>query len=169
MEAGSVEAIVRAFNARGIRYLIAGGLAVVAHGYVRFRADMNLILDLAPGNLAQALDVLAELEYRPRAPVPLDAFADPEQRARWVQEKGLTVFSLYSPRRPATEVDVFVEPPFDFDAAYRSAEQMEISLGTPATFIGFDDLVRLKERAARPQDRLDVEKLAALRRGPADE
>ena len=116
----------------------------------RFTADMDLILDLAPGNLAQALDVLAELEYRP-------------------QEKGLTVFSLYSPRHPATDVDVFVEPPFDFDAAYRSAEQMEILLGTPATFIGFDDLVRLKERAARPQDRLDVEKLTALRRGPADE
>lgn len=169
MEAGSVEAIVRAFNARGVRYLIAGGLAVVAHGYVRFTADMDLILDLAPGNLAQALDVLAELEYRPRAPVPLDAFADPEQRARWVQEKGLTVFSLYSPRHPATEIDVFVEPPCDFDAAYRSAEQMEISPGIPATFIGFDDLVRLKERAGRPQDRLDVEKLTALRRGPADE
>lgn len=169
MEAGSVEAIVRAFNARGVRYLIAGGLAVVAHGYVRFTADMDLILDLDPGNLAQALDVLAELEYRPRAPVPLDAFADPEQRARWVQEKGLTVFSLYSPRHPATEIDVFVEPPFDFDVAYRSAEQLEISPGIPATFIGFDDLVRLKERAGRPQDRLDVEKLTALRRGPADE
>jgi len=44
----SVEAIVDALNAAGVRYLIAGGLAVVAHGYVRFTADVDLILDLEP-------------------------------------------------------------------------------------------------------------------------
>jgi len=169
MEAGSVETIVRAFNANGVRYLIAGGLAVVAHGYVRFTADMDLIIDLEPANLRQAMSALAELEYHPRAPVGLVEFADPEQRARWVREKGLTVFSLYSPRHPATEVDVFVELPLDFERAYQFAARMEVAPGVSATFIGFDDLLRLKERAGRPQDRLDVEKLTALRRGITNE
>lgn len=46
MERRSVEAIVRALNDAGVRYLIAGGVAVVAHGYVRFTADLDVILDL---------------------------------------------------------------------------------------------------------------------------
>ena len=43
MEKRSVEAIIRALNAASARYLVAGGLAVVAHGYVRFTADVDLI------------------------------------------------------------------------------------------------------------------------------
>ena len=35
MEARSIEAIVRALNEAGIRYLVVGGLAVNAHGYAR--------------------------------------------------------------------------------------------------------------------------------------
>jgi hypothetical protein len=169
LEAGSVEAIVRAFNANGVRYLIAGGLAVVAHGYVRFTADMDLIVDLDPTNLTQAIRALADLDYRPRAPVPLSDFAEPRNRASWVQDKGLTVFSLFSPRHPATEIDIFVEMPLDFERAYRAAARMEVASGVTATFVGFDDLLRLKQQAGRPQDRLDVEKLTALRHGSTDE
>ena len=43
MEKRSVEAVVRGFNEAQVRYLIAGGVAVVAHGYVRFTADLDLI------------------------------------------------------------------------------------------------------------------------------
>ncbi len=41
MERGSVEAIVAALNENQVQYLIVGGLAVVAHGYVRFTADVD--------------------------------------------------------------------------------------------------------------------------------
>jgi hypothetical protein len=38
-----------------------------------------------------------------------------------------------------------------------------------ATFIGIQDLRRLKQRAGRPQDLLDIEKLNALHTEKADE
>jgi len=41
----SLETIVRALDGARVRYLIVGGLAVVAHGYVRFTADVDLVLD----------------------------------------------------------------------------------------------------------------------------
>ena len=104
MEKRSVEAVVRALNAADVRYLIAGGLAVVAHGYVRFTADIDLLLDLDPANLRRAIAALTPLGYRPRAPVPIDDFVQPGKRAQWVREKGLIVFSLFSPVHPATEV-----------------------------------------------------------------
>ncbi len=36
MKLTSFEALVAALESAGVRYLIAGGLAVVAHGYARF-------------------------------------------------------------------------------------------------------------------------------------
>lgn len=169
MHKRSVEAIVEALNAHSVRYLIAGGLAVVAHGYVRFTADVDIILDLRRENVQRAIAAFGSLGYRPRAPVPLDDFADPVKRAQWVQEKGLTVFSLYSPDHPATEVDVFVEAPLDFDQAFRAAARMDVSPRASATFVALDDLLSLKRQAGRPQDLQDIDRLQAIRREESSE
>jgi hypothetical protein len=152
----SVEAIIGALNGAGVRYLIVGGVAVVAHGYVRFTADLDLVLDLRDDNLRRAVEALADQGYRPRAPVPLEDFLNAEKRAQWVKEKQLTVFSLDSPRHPRTEVDLFVEAPFDFDTAFAEASVMELAPGLTATFVSYDGLLQLKNLAGRPTDLEDV-------------
>ncbi|MBI2834571.1 MAG: hypothetical protein HYX76_09130 [Acidobacteria bacterium] len=162
MERSSVEGLVESLNRAGVRYLIAGGLAVVAHGYVRFTADVDLIVDLEPANVRRALTALQELGYRPRAPVAIEQFADPDARASWGRDKGLTVFSLFSRDHPMTEVDLFVEPPLEFGPAYLAAMRREVAPGLEAVFVGLSDLIDLKRRAGRAQDRLDVERLQAL-------
>ncbi len=165
----SVEAIVEALNARDVRYLIAGGLAVVAHGYMRLTADVDIILDLTPENVSRAIAALESLGYRPRAPVPFSEFADPQKRQQWTREKGLTVFSLYSPEHPATEVDVFMEAPLPFDSAYRAAAHIDVAPGIHAVFVAYDDLLRLKRQAGRPQDIQDIERLKEARGEDPDE
>ena len=162
MEKSSVEAIANTLNAAAVRYLIAGGLAVVAHGYVRFTADLDVIIDLEPANVGRAVAALSRLGYRPRAPVGLSEFADPKKRAMWVREKGLTVFSLYSPAHPATEIDLFVEPPIDFNAAETRGVSIEIAPGKTARICGLHDLIELKLRAGRKQDLDDVAELRKL-------
>ena len=166
MEQRSIEAIVQALNAAGVHYLIAGGLAVVAHGYVRFTADLDLILDLEEENAKRALRALTGLGYCPRAPVSLDEFADPQKRQQWLRDKGLTVFSLFSREHAATEVDLFVAIPFDFNRAYAVATRMEIAPGLPATFVSYEHLLHLKRQAGRPQDLDDIAKLQAIRQPP---
>jgi hypothetical protein len=164
MQKTSVEAIIKALNDSGVRYLIAGGLAVVAHGYVRFTADVDLILDLEDRDLGRALSALAGLGYPPRAPVALDDFADSATRQRWVREKGLTVFSLYSVQHPASEIDLFVEFPLDFAKAHRGACRQWIAPNLGATIMGLDDLIALKQKAGRSQDLADLEKWPTIRR-----
>jgi hypothetical protein len=144
-----------------VRYLIAGGLAVVAHGYVRFTADVDLLLSMDSGNLRTAVAVLQGLKYQPRAPVQFEQFIEPFKRSQWIEEKGLTVFSLFSPEHPATEIDLFVDPPLVFEDAYRRAVHMEISPGIDAAFCSLDDLINMKMIAGRP---LDLEDIAQLRR-----
>jgi hypothetical protein len=163
MEVRSIETIIRALNDAGVRYLIAGGLAVVAHGYTRVTQDLDLILDLSDENARRAVAVFAGLGYRPTAPVAIELFIDPAVRAQWIREKGLTVFSLFSAVHPTVVVDLFVEAPLDFASGYPAAPRMELLPNLPAAFISYPDLLRLKRQAGRPQDLLDIEKLRIAR------
>ena len=59
MKLASLEAIVRSLNEGNVRYLIAGGLAVNAHGYIRLTQDVDLVIALDPANIGRAFEVLA--------------------------------------------------------------------------------------------------------------
>jgi len=165
----SVQTIIQALNQAEVRYLVVGGLAVVAHGHVRFTADVDLMLDLSESNLQRALAVFSDLGYRPHAPVPFEDFADTEIREGWIRDKGLTVLSLFSDRHPFTEVDLFVADPLGFDEAYLQRATLAISPGVEAVFVGIDDLILMKKAAGRPQDLSDLEQLEKLRGVEADD
>ena len=165
MTVQSVEAVVRALAEAKVRYLIVGGLAVVAHGFVRFTGDIDLVLDPEVDVLRRAVAALAGLGYRPRAPVGIEEFIDPEKRRQWVRDKGIVVFSLASSQHVATEVDLFVEPPFDFETTYARAAILDLSPGVSAYFVSRDDLIAMKRAAGRAQDALDIEGLESLK-GP---
>ena len=160
---GEIERILVALERAGVRYLVVGGVAVVLHGHPRFTADLDLALALDAANVHAAFTALASLGYRPRVPVSADALADPAQRAALVREKAMTVLSLFSPELPLTEVDLFADPPFDFEAAYARARRIDLGgLSAPVASLG--DLVDMKRRAGRPKDLEDVAMLEALAR-----
>ena len=74
------DAICKALNEADVRYLVAGGLAVNAHGYLRLTYDIDLVIQLDPKNILAAFDTMASLGYRPSVPVTGDQFADARQR-----------------------------------------------------------------------------------------
>ena len=74
------------------------------------------------------------------------------------------VFSLWSAEHPATEIDLFVEEPFNFAEAFARAARADLG-GTVVTVASIDDLIELKKRADRPKDREDIAALEGLRGG----
>jgi len=50
MKLASFEAIARALDDAGVRYLVAGGLAVNAHGYLRFTKDVDIVVQNEVGS-----------------------------------------------------------------------------------------------------------------------
>lgn len=162
VELSSVEAVLRALERGGVRYLVVGGLAVVAHGVMRATQDIDLVLDLESRNVARALDALAELGYRPLVPVALAAFADAGARRSWREQKNAVVFQLFSDEHPTARIDLFLDEPFDFDAALARAARREIADRLEVSFLGLSDLIAMKERAGRPEDLADVAKLRLL-------
>jgi predicted nucleotidyltransferase len=163
MEKHTIELIVRSLNDHSVKYLIAGGLAVVAHGFVRFTADIDILLAMDRQNLSEAVAALSGLNYRPRAPVAFEQFIDPDQRSQWIAQKGMIVFSLFSPDHPATEIDLFVDPPLIFEEAYSRAVQIEIAPGISAVFCSIDDLISMKSKAGRSHDLEDIARLRKLK------
>ena len=101
-----------------MRYVVVGGLATVLHGHARLTADVDLVIDLAPGEARKALEALTRFRLRTRAPVDSLAFAD-AVRQDWRDQKGMRVFSLYDPSNPMLEVDLFTEHPIDFEELWR--------------------------------------------------
>jgi hypothetical protein len=163
VSAGDFDLIFGALQGGGVRYLVVGGVAVALHGHPRFTADLDLVVALDPENARKALAALAGLGYRPRAPVDGALFADPEVRQRWIDEKGLVVFTLWSPEHLATEVDLFVREPFPFDAAWDRATFANL-LGVRVPVASIADLVALKRVAGRPKDLEDIRVLEAIAR-----
>jgi predicted nucleotidyltransferase len=161
------EPVLKVLEDSGVRYLIVGGVAVVLHGHLRTTGDLDLVVELSPGNLARALDALETSGFRPRPPVPLRSFADPQTRRSWIEEKHLQVFSLWHPELPGFEVDLFVNEPFDFDEAWQRRIDVQLET-TTASVVALEDLIALKKAAGRARDLADVEALEELARGDDD-
>ncbi len=156
MQRASVETLVRRFNGAGVRYLIAGGFAVVAHGYSRFTVDLDFVLDLEPENVARALKILKDEGYAPTIPVSIEQFADAELREDWAQNRNMVAFPLQSEKHRQTSVDIFVREPFEFERAYAERHQWPVAPDLMGEFVSFDDLMKLKNAAGRPKDLQDV-------------
>lgn len=157
-----IEQLLAALLGAGVRFVVVGGVAVVLHGHARLTADLDVIVDLDAENVLRALEVLASEGLRPRLPVDAADFADAERRQEWVRDRGLTVFTLADPDDPLRAVDVFADPPEEFDTLAQRAKQITVgSLTIPVASI--PDLIRMKERSGRPLDRADIDALQALR------
>jgi hypothetical protein len=163
MERSSLESLFNALESAGSRYLVAGGLAVLAHGFVRVTLDVDLVLDLEPPHPRPALEAFRGLGLRPLVPVSLEEFADPGKRREWIHDKHARVLQLWSESHPTLRVDLFLELPFDFDSAYRRRFRAEIAPGVEVSFVALDDLLAMKRAAARPQDLADIDRLEKIR------
>ena len=137
-EPDDVVRICRALNEAGARYLLIGGLAVVAHGAGRFTKDIDLLIDDSPENVARVKQALAVLE---------------DNAAREVGDEDVRNHTVV---RIADEVIVDLMGRacgLSYSDAAADSETIErdgvaIALPSPAT------LIRLKD-TARPQDALD--------------
>jgi hypothetical protein len=155
----SFEAIARALDDAGVRYLIAGGLAVNAHGYLRYTKDIDLVLALDEANVRAGVAALTGLGYCPSVPVAAGQLADPAERKRWIEEKNMQVFQLWSDAHRETPIDIFIEEPFPFDAEYERALVKPLFGEVEVRFVSVPTLIRLKQAAGREQDRIDIEHL----------
>jgi hypothetical protein len=155
------EEVFRKLGEKKIRYAVAGGVALVLHGAVRFTADLDLIIELSEDNLTKFISAMNELGYKPKLPVKAEDFAHPSTRERWIAEKGMKVFTFYHPKRQLNQVDVFVKEPLRFDDIEKELSWIK-ARDVVIPVVSLTHLKMLKKIAGRPQDLADIEALEEL-------
>jgi len=127
-------------NARGCRYFVVGGFAIIHLGLPRTTSDIDLLIDPSPDNESRVFDALATL---------------PDGCVRELEPGDVARFSVV---RVADEilVDLMASASgITYDEAVGGGLIREID-GVSIPFAGPELLYKMKKRAGREKDRGDI-------------
>ncbi len=153
--------LFKALNQADVQYIVVGGLAAVLHGYARFTADIDLVVNLNQQEAEKAIKALTAVGLKPRLPVDPMQFTDKAMRESWIKDKNMLVFSFFDPDNPLLILDLFVREPFPYKEMLKRAVQVELDeVVVPVCAIS--DLIKMKKKAGRPKDLEDIKYLQNL-------
>jgi hypothetical protein len=163
MRIAHFEQVFGALQQAHVRFLVVGGVAVVAHGVVRYTNDLDLVFAFDEENLRKGVQTLETLGFKTSVPITADAFANPENRRRWAQEKNMLVFQMALFAEDDLPIDIFLQPPFDFEQEYLNAVRCELAPDLFVPVVSLDRLIAMKRLAGRARDLEDIANLERLR------
>lgn len=153
MSALDLRSLLELLHAREVRFVVIGGVAVAAHGYVRGTADLDLVPDPDPQNLKKVTRVLEDLGAT--LPTVGDRRFDPSSDAEVIRRGGNvtadTTFGGLDVVQRARGVPSYSQ--LDADAV-----ETEL-LGIPVRVCSLARLREMKEAQGRPEDKADLANL----------
>jgi hypothetical protein len=140
-----------------VAFVIIGGYALAAHGYVRATKDIDIVPGPDPNNLARLAAALRDLE----AQVDMGSLAAHELDMR-PDEDGLGAGGNWVLKTRVGRLDVMQDVPGlrNYEALRAGAIEVNGDL-----YAGYDELIRMKVASGREEDLRDIAALEAARRG----
>ena len=148
-----LRALLAALQEREVRFVVIGGIAVGAHGFVRGTEDLDLVPDPDPENLKKLTTALEALEAT--LPTVGDRSFDPATDASVIRRGGnVTAMTRFG------GLDV-VQRALGVPSYSQLAEDAIDSelLGVPVKVCSLGRLREMKQAQNRTQDQLDLENL----------
>ncbi|MFH1441069.1 MAG: hypothetical protein ABIH18_03380 [Candidatus Omnitrophota bacterium] len=156
------EEILRAFQKQKVKYIIVGGIAVNLLGSMRSTADLDILVEMSDDNLKKIVKIMSKYGYRVKQPVDPVKIADKKTREDWIKNKNMKAFNFYK-KDELKEVDIIIESPVSFGQAGEDPVRIKIgNLILPV--ISINKLIKMKEKAGRTIDKLDIEELKKIKR-----
>jgi hypothetical protein len=145
--------ILVALADRGVDFVVIGGVAVQAHGYIRGTHDVDIVVQPRTLNLSRLSEALADLEAELRTPGTL-RLSDPHQL------RNAPLIPVITRAGPLDVVNVehVAGGPRSYDALRDAAIEVPLR-GRVIPVAGLSDLIRMKRAAGRQQDLMDIEAL----------
>jgi hypothetical protein len=148
-----LRSLIEALCARDVRFVVIGGVAVGAHGFVRGTEDLDLVPDPDPENLQRLAEALAELEST--LPTVGGRLFDPATDAGVIRRGGnVTATTKFG----ALDVVQRAQGVPSYSQLTEDAVDSNL-LGIPVRVCSLARLREMKQAQNRTQDRLDLENL----------
>lgn len=139
---------IKALNKNHIKYLVIGGMAVNLYGVHRLTMDLDLMIDLNENHWHKFLKVIEHLGYYTNVP-----------EDNW---KKLAAIAFLNHKDKDKRIDVFLKNPLDFNKAYKKRKVFRAGTFS-VSCVSFNDLLKLKNRADRLRDWIDIGSLERVR------
>lgn len=154
---------MRALLGHQVSFIVIGGYAVAAHGHVRATKDIDICPDPGEENLQRLADALVDLDA---TPIALEEFAGEyslKPDLEGLQGGGnWTLATRYGRLDVMQHLEGLGANGGGWEELRPHAVPRKF-VGHECLFCSYDDLVRMKRAAGRPQDLIDVENLKAAR------
>lgn len=150
-------AVLKALNACNVRYVLIGGLAMIAHGADHITQDIDVGYARDRENLKALTEAPSGAHPRPRDfPLDLPFIWD---------ERTLRAASNFTLETDMAAVDLLGEIAGieSFEGLWERSQPTEL-YGMPVRIASLDDLVAMKRAANRPKDQRHLLELEALRK-----
>lgn len=154
------EAIIAALVARGIRFVVVGGVAATVHGSARLTNDIDLCYDTAGDNVSRLIAVLTEWRAYLRGVEPGLPFILDERTFR------TTPFMTLSTTMGAIDLIDRVPGVGEYNKALASSDAVQIG-ATTFRALTLEALIASKRAVRRKRDveqLIELEAIRALRR-----
>jgi hypothetical protein len=150
--------MLRALNARGVRYVLIGNLAGTFHGSPLRTGDADLCPARDSDNLERLAAALRDMAARIRTPDVPAGLAFACDAAFLAQMQMLNLLTLFG------DLDLSFEPSgtSGYDDLKRRAVNYDLGEGLIAPVAALEDVIRSKEAANREKDRASLPTLRAL-------
>ena len=151
------EGVLRTLVESNVRFVLIGGLAMIAQGSANLTRDIDCLYDRSPENIRKIVDALRTSHPKlrtPREPVSI----------LWDAEFFKNVFNV-TLSTDMGPIDLLAEAPGveSFEQLWSRAQEM-LLFGLPVRVASIDDLIRMKTATGRPKDNEHAMQLRALKR-----
>jgi len=156
--------LLRVLIGGDVDFVVIGGFAVVAHGYVRATKDLDIVPRPDPENRETLFAALGTVDARP---IEEGDLRPTEMPVEWSAEAlGYGGNWALATRFGRIDILQYIEG-VDAVETYTELRARALAIDVPdvgeVAFAGFDDLVLTKEVAGRPRDLNDLSELWQLR------
>jgi hypothetical protein len=139
-----------------------GGIAVNLLGSMRGTADLDILVEMSDNNLKKIIGILKRRGYRVKQPVDPMEIVDRKTREDWIMNKHMKAFNFYK-EEGLKEVDIIIESPVSFEEARKNVILIKVDdLTLPV--ISINNLIKMKKKAGRAIDKLDIEELKKIKK-----
>lgn len=136
--------LIRLLNEESVEYVVLGGHAVIAHGYLRTTGDIDIFVGPTDQNAGRILRALERFGYT----------NGEFERNDFTRVPNYLSFSRYDGWIDLLTFTLGVT----FDECYKNRVVLDTE-GVAVNFISLSDLIRNKQATGRPQDLRDLENL----------